>query len=764
MKFQPVTEDDASPRKKRVQVKKHRKKTPDERGGTTSRQEHITNNGDGSQNINEQHGFGDRTNSNEWSDDEEDMHNIYDDDETPKIVFVSSFDHLQGDAEEGGIAADFTRTTPLMANLADTFEEQVVVVTSSQGQTSDQKMGTVEGVKKDVVENIDIVKKDVSDKVENMGDEDASDMETGEKVGGEDGDEGGRETPNQYAAEADNDSAQDSKDGGVEHNDIDNSDVDTIDSTKKSQGPDTTMKDGGEKDSGAKEEPQIVSLAPKLSSIPMMTVDNTNDEHASRTSPTDATIEPMENAPDIPPLTAETSSPKSHLSPRPLSSQPLLNESNDSPFTPVHLPMPDLSDDESDDEAHHGSNNKNGKSIFRSNDEEDEDEQSITGIQGCGPSVTKVTSNMDEIKLEPRRTSYTGSLFLPYQSNTSQSGANDLSDLGAPIPMSESYKSAASSNVSYFSYEDISIASDDLEMCAICICPYEEGDIRIFSKRCPHGFHKECILEWLAKSHSECPCCRIDMVTKTEIKETSASLLGTERLAQALAVVNGPEMQEAPPFRRALQRSRLARQMLARAQRRRSAGQTNSPGDAGMLSPQSPSPNAHWLWSARFNDDQSSAQSVSGTSPVRSSLPALNEGGSTPRANNVVSSNMTYNRHSHWLSPNTPSQQPRTINPSRSSDAIMNPHETHQTEAVVSMERASALPNTNAGSLFSSLPVTSTRGNSTMYHNHWHSRTTENRRRNREHGLTMSPTRRHIHWHRSTSNSSHLPVTMLPSI
>lgn len=291
-------------------------------------------------------------------------------------------------------------------------------------------------------------------------------------------------------------------------------------------------------------------------------------------------------------------------------------------------------------------------------------------------------------------------------------------------------------------------------MCAICLCPYEEGDIRIFSKRCPHAFHKECILEWLVKGHNECPCCRIEMVTKTEIKETSASLIGTERLAQAMAVVNSSEMQEAPPFRGALQRSRLARQMIARAQRRRPNESSGLSG--GSMPPQSP--NVHWLWSARFNDGQTNTQLSPGLSPGRPSLPSLTESPSTPRRNNGT--NNLHNRDWLWAtrftsassSSNSSSQQPRTINPSRSSDAIMNPHETNQTDSA-SPEAASALeasmPDTNAGSLFSS----------TMFHDHWHQRTLSRSRRNRDQMLTLSPTRVHSHWRQNPTANSNAAIS-----
>ena len=227
-------------------------------------------------------------------------------------------------------------------------------------------------------------------------------------------------------------------------------------------------------------------------------------------------------------------------------------------------------------------------------------------------------------------------------------------------------------------------------------------------------FHKECIFEWLVNGHNECPCCRTDMVTKSEIKETSASLIGSERLAQAMAVVNGSVMVEAPPFQ--ARRPRLPGHVLARAQSPRSSWNSRRHSVDPLLPSQTP--NAHWLWTARFGDMQSEPSSITGNSGVSSMAP-LNEGApqtfsqderlyvtslpevaSPTSPSRPMSNNGVHSHNQDWLwtarfenTENQGSNPPTTpINlnalSSPSSPVTVNPHQANRSPTTTSNESA----------------------------------------------------------------------------
>lgn len=409
------------------------------------------------------------------------------------------------------------------------------------------------------------------------------------------------------------------------------------------------------------------------------------------------------------------------------------------------LVIPALSDDSTDDEddeslGEEGEESNCQAAIFR--------KAASDGmkIEPSSSTMTEVTSNVADTGMKSIVSISSTHELQKASSNLSSECGMELED-AFPLKNVQSNKSNrtdtsskadTSSNISYYSYEEVSIASEESDMCAICLCPYYEGDVRIFSKRCPHAFHKDCLFEWLVKGHDECPCCRIEMVTKAEVKETSASLIGTERLAEALAST----MVEAPPLR--FQQARMA-WARARQHRRSRSGQAQVEENESNSSAIQNSINSHWLWNARF--DLPSPSSAEG----RTSLPPVNE--TFPQPAGQTSSTTISNMPAASQAPLETrsfdaimdSQPTEELTPTRSFDAITDPTQTE------SSQRNGTANTRNFHSHWASwnnaqLMRTPRRSNSTSAATHTTSGTISRLSR------------------RGSDNSSSLPVTVLPTI
>lgn len=384
--------------------------------------------------------------------------------------------------------------------------------------------------------------------------------------------------------------------------------------------------------------------------------------------------------------------------------------------------IPVISDDEDDDDDDDASIEEEEEVFSRSSIFRSEVQGVVAKIEPSSSTLTEVTSNVVDpgvnnvdVVLSSSERCRKESIDLSLGSDADSrllKNAVPLTNVDSVLTDASS-KAETSSHFSYFSYEDETVASDQAEECAICICPYDVGDIRIFSKKCPHSFHKDCLFEWLVKNHHECPCCRSEMVSKSEVKETSASLVGTERLAQALAST----MVEAPPLR--FPQARIARQMIERARQRRRRSTQDETNDES--SARQNTVNSHWIWNSRFEPTNLSSVNEAFPQPA-----GLSQSSTTTTRNQVIPPPPPLQARSFDA---VMESQPAGVSVSRSFDAITDPQQTQVQD--------------------SSRSVAS---NPRNFHNHWANWNRSPRGRLRQSGSGNSP------------NPESLSVIVLPAI
>jgi hypothetical protein len=66
-------------------------------------------------------------------------------------------------------------------------------------------------------------------------------------------------------------------------------------------------------------------------------------------------------------------------------------------------------------------------------------------------------------------------------------------------------------------------------VCSICLTQYQDGCKVMTGTSCRHMFHYDCSVAWLQK-HDQCPYCRKDMMTATEMCQAAVEVLGQERV------------------------------------------------------------------------------------------------------------------------------------------------------------------------------------------------------------------------------------------
>ncbi len=70
-------------------------------------------------------------------------------------------------------------------------------------------------------------------------------------------------------------------------------------------------------------------------------------------------------------------------------------------------------------------------------------------------------------------------------------------------------------------------------LCAICLEEYHEGETIVWAsnKKCPHAFHRDCLVSYLVKvkteNHYPCPCCRQNFFFENSTDDECTLLVDT---------------------------------------------------------------------------------------------------------------------------------------------------------------------------------------------------------------------------------------------
>ncbi|RKP03735.1 hypothetical protein CXG81DRAFT_16831 [Caulochytrium protostelioides] len=102
----------------------------------------------------------------------------------------------------------------------------------------------------------------------------------------------------------------------------------------------------------------------------------------------------------------------------------------------------------------------------------------------------------------------------------------DADDLEAAAVAAAQAEAAAEAAAAHLAKPPPTLIAATRERCMICLTEYEDGDL-LRVMRCQHGFHKECLDQWLVAYNNSCPLCRNKAVGSEDAPDAAAGAPGT---------------------------------------------------------------------------------------------------------------------------------------------------------------------------------------------------------------------------------------------